>query len=120
LVDDFLEHTYGWKYIDEKMQTKDVAFRGKKYYMPKKNLVMYNDQPTIRITGNQIVSYDSLLSAWIPSNIDPKHYDKLVAENPGNTVYTKPWIGFLHNPQNMPTWCDFTNSPQMILRRPEF
>lgn len=34
--------------------------------------------------------------------------------------YKKPWIGFLHNPQNMPSWFDWCNSPQVILQREIF
>ena len=35
----------------------------------------------------------------------------------GIIPYSKPWIGFIHNPQNPPIWFDTYNSPQKILSR---
>ncbi len=34
--------------------------------------------------------------------------------------YTRPWIGFIHNPHNMPVWFDFMHSPQYIINREPF
>lgn len=34
--------------------------------------------------------------------------------------YKKPWIGFMHNPPNSPTWFDNYNSPQAILEKQIF
>ncbi len=35
-------------------------------------------------------------------------------------VYRKKWVGFLHNPPNIPLWFDYFHSPQEILKRPYF
>lgn len=38
-----------------------------------------------------------------------------------NTVpYNKEWIGFIHNPHNMPQWFDYHNSPQSIFKSEVF
>lgn len=40
--------------------------------------------------------------------------------NKYNLPYQKDWIGFMHNPPNVPNWFDFFNSPQAILDREVF
>jgi glycosyltransferase involved in cell wall biosynthesis len=40
--------------------------------------------------------------------------------NRNKLPYTQPWVGFLHNPHNMPEWFDYFNSPQAIFARPVF
>ena len=41
------------------------------------------------------------------------------SKNTGFEIGRK-WIGFIHNPPNMPPWFDFHNSPQCILKREKF
>jgi len=41
-------------------------------------------------------------------------------ENIHNLPYRKPWIGFLHNPPNIPEWFDMYNSPMAIIEREVF
>ena len=38
----------------------------------------------------------------------------------GRIPYTRPWIGFFHNPPGIPHWHDYSSSPQAILARPSF
>ena len=43
--------------------------------------------------------------------------------NPGPSAvrpHTRPWIGFLHNPPNMPEWFVFNQSPQRLLANDAF
>jgi len=40
--------------------------------------------------------------------------------NPHELPYKREWIGFLHNPPNVPEWFDLINSPQAILNREVF
>jgi len=40
--------------------------------------------------------------------------------NPYNLPYQKDWVGFIHNPPNVPNWFDVYNSPQAILSRDVF
>lgn len=40
--------------------------------------------------------------------------------NTNKIPYRFPWVGFLHNPHNMPEWFDSFNTPQAIFARPEF
>ena len=45
-------------------------------------------------------------------------FDELAtSEERGITPYTRPWIGFLHNPQAMPTWFHPQESPQAIFQK---
>mgnify|MGYP003643233053 CR=1 FL=1 len=41
-------------------------------------------------------------------------------ENPHKLPYKTDWIGFIHNPPNVPEWFDIYNSPQAILSRDVF
>ena len=38
-------------------------------------------------------------------------------DNPHEIPYRKDWIGFMHNPPNVPNWFDTYNAPQSILNR---
>lgn len=39
------------------------------------------------------------------------------SEEKGITPYRKPWVGFLHNPQGMPVWFIYDNSPQKLFEK---
>ncbi len=39
------------------------------------------------------------------------------SEEKGITPYTEPWVGFIHNPQNIPTWFHYQESPQTIFAK---
>jgi hypothetical protein len=41
-------------------------------------------------------------------------------QNSHKLPYTFPWVGFLHNPHNMPRWFDYQHSPQAIFSRTVF
>lgn len=41
-------------------------------------------------------------------------------ENPYSIPYKREWIGFIHNPPNMPYWFDYCHSPQEIFKREIF
>ena len=43
--------------------------------------------------------------------------DSLSPVEKGIIPYREPWIGFLHNPQNMPTWFLYSNSPQSLFKK---
>lgn len=40
--------------------------------------------------------------------------------NSRNIPYTRPWIGFFHNPPSIPSWFDAYNSPQAMFNRDVF
>ena len=40
------------------------------------------------------------------------------SEERGVTPFVEPWVGFFHNPPNMPSWFHGDESPQSILARP--
>ena len=39
------------------------------------------------------------------------------SEEKGITPYTEPWVGFVHNPHNMPHWFHYQESPQTIFSK---
>ena len=45
-------------------------------------------------------------------------FDNLAtSEEKGITPYNEPWVGFIHNPQNMPEWFHYQESPQTIFAK---
>ena len=45
-------------------------------------------------------------------------FDRLAtSEEKGITPYTTPWVGFVHNPQDMPAWLHYQESPQSIFAK---
>lgn len=45
-------------------------------------------------------------------------FDELAtSEEQGITPYRDPWVGFVHNPHNMPEWFHFNESPQRIFAK---
>lgn len=45
---------------------------------------------------------------------------KYYKANEYNIPYKREWIGFMHNPPNVPEWFDYINSPQAIIQRKVF
>lgn len=45
---------------------------------------------------------------------------KYFKNNEYKLPYTREWVGFIHNPPNIPQWFDYINSPQAILSRKIF
>lgn len=39
------------------------------------------------------------------------------SEEQGTVPYTRPWVGFFHNPPNMPKWFHYQDSPQSIFAK---
>lgn len=48
------------------------------------------------------------------------HLHYYYKKNEYQLPYNKEWIGFMHNPPNIPDWFDFNHSPQAILNRKVF
>jgi len=46
--------------------------------------------------------------------------EKDFAWNYNDSFKGRKWIGFVHNPPNIPNWFDYQNSPQIIFKRPRF
>lgn len=45
-------------------------------------------------------------------------FDELAtSEEKGVTPYKRPWVGFIHNPQGMPSWFHYQESPQSIFAK---
>jgi hypothetical protein len=44
-------------------------------------------------------------------------WDVWEAADKGIIPYQKPWVGFMHNPPNVPKWFDWCNSPECYLPR---
>ena len=82
-------------------------------------------------------SHGVLFDGFIENNFSWKHQQKGVrpshvlnkmrqegtighlatSEERGITPYKEPWVGFLHNPQGMPNWFHYQDSPQTIFSK---
>ena len=47
-----------------------------------------------------------------------EYYKYVNEDNPHKLPYKFPWVGFVHNCQNMPSWFDYFSSPQVMLEKP--
>ena len=94
----------------------------------------------IRLDLSNTVSFQAHRSGWgyCMSKLEPFHskngifIDDFIEKNFGwdldryykgdysKIPYRKDWIGFLHNPPDVPDWFDVANSPQAILQRKVF
>lgn len=50
-------------------------------------------------------------------NADGVFQHLATSEEKGITPYREPWVGFLHNPQGMPVWFNYQNSPQKLFEK---
>jgi len=67
------------------------------------------------LSTNEIVEYNNNTLSWELSSISLFEYDKL--PNVESKLMTKPWIGILHNPPNIPFWFDYQHSPLSLFQR---
>lgn len=49
-----------------------------------------------------------------------QHLESYYSNNKYKIPYNQPWIGFIHNPHNMPVWYEYCHSPQSIFSRAVF
>ncbi|MGB3765491.1 MAG: hypothetical protein WA947_02945 [Phormidesmis sp.] len=57
-----------------------------------------------------------LFDGYLENSFVWKNYD----EWPMSVPYRQPWVGFLHNPPNMPAWFNYQDAPQSIMAQPDW
>lgn len=121
-VIDFMEKTFSWDIVPEIQEhsTKIVWYQDKIWEVPLKTMRLYGEDKshTFLLPNEDVVHYNKQLCAWQKLDMTPDQFQALPV--PGNTPLDKPWIGFWHNPQNMPLWFDYQHSPQSIMKRQYF
>lgn len=64
--------------------------------------------------------YNSLSGIFVDDFIERTFSWDLPNSYRNKLPYRFPWVGFLHNPPNMPHWFDYNHSPQSIFQRDVF
>lgn len=121
LMEDFIEKTFGWNRCEnDPNDEKEIYYNDIIYYVKYKDIKLYKHSHAVELSSNLYVKYDIKSKQWIKvSDINIEEWDKSNYAYT-NTTYNFPWIGFLHNPPNVPYWFDYQNSPQEILKYTEF
>jgi hypothetical protein len=140
---DFIEKTLSWgEPVDKNNNpTIIVNFSGEKHTVPINSIKVEYGSWITKINGifikrnnnrnhNHNNNYSSDCSdcdhnnysfddyTWDIYRISNEKYDKL--KSVPTVSINSPWIGILHNPQNMPKWFDYMHSPQSLLKKQTF
>jgi hypothetical protein len=129
-VVDVMEKTFSWDLWSRPTSVapgpcaqdlKSVYFQGQFYCVAPDHMRWYQGQQTCILTPKKrndverVVSFNTTLQRWETCpDMDASRLLRLPA--PNQPIVT-PWIGFWHNPPNMPLWFDYMHSPQSLLQR---
>lgn len=121
---DLIEKTFSWDYIDLDSQLnkqKIIIFAGKTYhvYIGDLKIKYTNGKSThvVKINDNYLTWSNN---EWVLDRTETDDLFRTRKTLIDDMVITDEWIGFWHNPQNMPKWFDYQHSPQSILKRKSF
>lgn len=109
---DFVEKMWCWK--DETATEKDIYYDNRSYVIPAKDVKMMDGKEYAVLNENTAVYWNG--EEWVLS--DRTYIEVVTADTYG--VFTQPWVGIVHNPVNMPHWFDYGNSPQELVKKPNF
>jgi hypothetical protein len=116
LLLDFIEKTFSWDYIDKKNNPyKEIIFNGKKTNIPIDHVKIDNEKNQVARFGHNIIKWN--VDKWEKYDISFNEYNKLQSICSQSRVINEPWIGIWHNPHEMPSWFDYHNSPQTIIKK---
>lgn len=108
---DFVEKIWCWKEFSE---TKDIYYNNQNYVIRSKDLKMIDGKEYAVLSDDVAVYWNG--QEWARSDQTHEYID--AADTYG--VFTRPWVGMVHNPMNMPKWFDYGNSPQELVKKPDF
>lgn len=123
LVVDIIEKTFSWDIVGKKHDMnaiKHIHYEGQDYKIPMRN-VRYgtNTQHVAMINSKLFVQWTG--SCWCKyEQCDNVSEFMKLPQLSSKSIITRDYIGFWHNPPNVPEWFDFEHSPQMILDRDHF
>lgn len=110
---DFVEKIWCWKDLS-KNKVKGIFFNNTAYYVEYSNIKMINGREYAILEENMSVYWNG--EEWKQSTLD---FD-VVKNADIYGIFTKPWIGIIHNPTNVPEWFDYENSPNELLKNEFF
>lgn len=112
---DFAERVWGWN-LPVSGGFKHVHYEGVDYEVSYDKLKTINGTHVVEI-GSTLVEFDKNTDMWKKSSVTGS--DLQVDESvPG--VIEEDFVTVFHNPPNMPEWFDYENSPNAIIKKPEF
>ena len=136
LLVDLAEKTFSWDLLFlEQDRIKHIFYNGRQYNVPwnllkskgsagrKFHLAKLEDNLFVKWDGNleNTTSENNItqFGGWIRDTEETEgsfSERKIISED----YIDEPFVLIWHNPPNMPTWFDYVNSPQLILKRPVF
>lgn len=111
---DFAERVWGWN-LPVSGGFKHVHYQGVDYEVSYEKLKTINGTHVVEL-GSIVVEFDKKTDTWKKSTVTGSELgDESV---PG--VMEEDFVTVFHNPPNMPEWFDYENSPNAIVKKPEF
>jgi hypothetical protein len=112
-LNDFIDHTFK---VDNATQSKELIINNKKYRAVRGyNLFPYKNSDLLNI-NDEYYLWDGKENSWI---YHPES-EELLRDVPFlriPTYKTNYWIGFFHNPPNMPKWFDYGQNLEYMMQK---
>lgn len=112
-LNDFIDHTFK---VDNAAQSKELVVKDKKYRAVRGyNLFPYKNSDLLNV-NNDYYLWNGKENSWI-------HYpesEDLLIDVPFlriSTYKTNDWVGFFHNPPNMPKWFDYGQNLEYMMKK---
>lgn len=112
-LNDFVEHVFK---LDNHNQTKDIIIDNLRYRVIRGySLFSYKNSDLIQINDKYYL-WNNNLQTWVE---EPKSQEliKTVEFLSVSTYRNNDWVGFLHNPPNMPKWFDSNQNFEVIMSK---
>lgn len=111
---DFVEHTFR---VDH--GNKTVVINNKKYGLVRGYNLFSSNNTDISKINDQYYMWSPFYSSWEPIDSSNLIDDQFLCSKI-ETYKTNPWVGFLHNPVDMPKWFDHNQNIKHLLHNDDF
>jgi hypothetical protein len=112
---DFIEHTFR----NEKQDNKSIVINDKKYGMVRGYNFFSLNNNDVFMKNNEYYLWNNDTQSW--SRSKEEEVTKLgINFKKIETYQNNNWIGFLHNPINMPRWFDYNQNIKSLLHNDDF
>lgn len=103
-INDFTEHVFK---VDNINQTKDIVIDNQRHRAIRGyNMFSYNNSDLVNINNNEYYLWSNTDNAWVLSQeSEAMRHDLSFLKI--STFKNNDWVGFVHNPPNMPNWFDY-------------
>lgn len=121
LLIDFVEKTFSWGRTNDLGIKKHIWYNNTDYYVTSSELRYYSKngvKTTVACIGKDvIVEWDG---DWMLCGVASTEAEMYTNTELLQRILHEPWIGIWHNPHNMPKWFNYHDSPQEVLKLPNF